>query len=87
MENQNKEESVDKNRRKLLVVMLIGSGAFLVEKFSGPLLSIFLNNSPAKSDLPAKTDFSGFRVTEDKKILSVYDDSGEEIFQIDKKTY
>jgi len=36
--------------------------------------------------LPNKTNLLGFRVTENKKGLSVYDSSGEEILQIDKET-
>lgn len=92
MKNQNKQESINKNRRKLLAVMLIGSGTFLVEKVVGPLFSVFLSNppnpsnSPTRTGLPNKTDLGSFKVAEDKKILSVYDDSGEEVFQIDKET-
>ena len=87
MKNQNKEESIDKNRRKLLTVMLIGSGAFLVEKVLTPLFSRFLNDSSTltKTNLSNKTDFGGFQVTENKKGLSIFDSSGEEIFQIDKE--
>jgi hypothetical protein len=85
MNNQNKPESIDKNRRKFLTVMLIGSGAFLVEKILTPLFARFLNNPPAKTSLSPKTSFMGFQVAENKKSLSVYDSSGEEILQIDKE--
>ena len=87
MKNQNSQESIDKNRRKFLTVMLIGSGAFLVEKILTPLFSRFLNSppTPAKTGLLNKTAFGGFQVTENKKGLSVYDSSGEEILQIDKE--
>lgn len=83
---------IDKNRRKLLAVMLIGSGTFLVEKFLGPLFSVFLSDPPAKTSslsdktsLTNKNNFESFQVVENKNILSVYDNSGEEVFQIDKE--
>ena len=85
MKNQNREEDIDKNRRKFLTVMLIGSGAFLLEKILTPLFSRFLNDSSAKTGLSKKTDFKDFQVAENKKGLFVYDDSGEEVFQIDKE--
>lgn len=85
MENQNKLDSIDKNRRKFLTVMLLGSGAFVAEKILTPLLSKFLNDSPQKPTASIKTDLGGFKVTENKKVLSVFDSSGEEIFQIDKE--
>ena len=92
MKNQNLMENktpngIDTNRRKFLTVILIGSGAFFVEKFLTPLFSRFLNDSPtpAKTVLSDKTDFENFKVVENKKILSIYDSSGEEIFQIDKE--
>jgi len=86
MKNQIKQEDIkDKNRRKFITVMLIGGGAFLVEKVLNPLFSRFLNDSPAKTSLLNKTGFEGFQVVENKKCLSVYDSSGEEILQIDKE--
>lgn len=85
MTNQNRRGDIDKNRRKFLAVMLIGSGTFLVSKILSPLLSGFLNNSPAKTNLPNKTGFGGFQIAENKKGLSVYDNSGEEILQIDRE--
>ena len=85
MKNQNSQENIDKNRRKLLAVMLIGSGTFLVQKVLGPLFSGFLNDSSGKTILPNKTSFDSFQVVENKKTLSVYDNSGEEILQIDKE--
>lgn len=63
---------MDENRRKFLKVMLIGSGAFLAEKIFGPLFSQF-----------NKTGFRNFQIVENKEKLSIYDSSGEEIFQID----
>lgn len=86
MKNPNKQEEIDKNRRKFLTVILIGSGTFLVQKVLGPLFSKFLNDPPAKIGSPHKTILGGFQVVENKKVLSVYDDddSEEEVFQIDK---
>ena len=69
--------------------MLIGSGTFLVQKILNPLFSGFLKDSPAKiappPDKPDKTDFGNFKIVDNKKSLSVYDNSGEEVLQIDKE--
>lgn len=77
---------MDKNRRKFLKIIFIGSGALLMEKVLGPLFSTFLGNSFAKTDSlnKTKTSFKDFQVVENKKNLSVYDSSGEEVLQIDK---
>jgi hypothetical protein len=75
---------VDKNRRKFIKIVLIGSASFIVGKILGPLFSRSLDNPFAKTNLPVKTKSGTFRIVENKKILSVYDNSGEEIFQIDK---
>lgn len=64
--------------------MLLGSGAFVVEKFLGPLFSRFSNSSSAKTDSVNKAGSRDFRVVENNKGLSIYDSSGEEILQIDK---
>lgn len=71
-----KLENVDENRRKFLKIIFVGSGVLLMERVLGPLFSRFSGNS--------KTSFKNFRVTENNKRLSIYDSSGEEIFQIDK---
>lgn len=77
---------MNENRRKFLKIIFVGSGALLVEKFLGPLLSRFSDNPPvARTDSSNKTSFRNFRVVEDKKILSVYSSSGEEILQIDNR--
>lgn len=78
---------MDKDRRKFLKILLIGSTSFIAGKILGPLLSNFFDHSFTKDN--AKTAEAGsssehFRVVENKQILSVYDNSGEEIFQIDK---
>jgi len=76
-------EDVDKNRRNFLKILLIGSGVLVVGKILSPLLSRSLNgSSPGPA---AQNNLRAFRVVENKKILSIYDNSGEEIFQIDKK--
>lgn len=75
---------MNKNRRKFLKIIFIGSGALLMEKVLGPLFSTFLDDSSAKTDSLNKTSFKDFQVVENKKNLSVYDSSGEEVLQIDK---
>lgn len=77
--------SVDNNRRRFLKIILIGSGTLVVGKVLGPFLPRFFNVSSTEASSPlTKTDSSAFRVVENKKVLSIYDNSGEEIFQIDK---
>lgn len=85
MENPKSQENIDKNRRRLLTVMLIGSGTFLVEKVLSPLFSGFLGDSPVRINPPDKTSFGNFKIVENNKGLSIYDSSGEEVFQIDKE--
>lgn len=75
---------MDKNRRQFLKIILIGSGVLLAEKIFDPLFSKFFGSSLAKNNSSGKNNFRDFRVVEDKKSLSVYDSSGEEILQIDK---
>jgi hypothetical protein len=70
---------MDKDRRKFLKIILIGSGTLLAGKVLGPLFSSLLDDSSTKNDSTA------FKVSEDEKNLSIYDSSGEEIFQIDKE--
>ncbi len=76
---------MDENRRKFLKIILIGSGAFLMEKVLTPLFSMFLNDSSAKTGSLNKTGFRDFKIVENKEKLSIYDSSGEEIFQIDNE--
>jgi hypothetical protein len=77
---------MDKGRRKFLKIILIGSGVLLAEKILSPLFSKLPADSSTKTNLAAPRGSGTFRVVENKKILSVYDNSGEEIFQIDKET-
>ena len=78
---------MNEGRRKFLKVMLIGSGALLAEKILSPLFSFFSDDSSVKNktDSSSKTGLKNFQVIDNKKFLSVYDNSGEEIFQIDKE--
>ncbi len=71
---------MDKDRREFLKVILIGGGVFLIGKVFDPLFSKF------STYLSAKNSSSPFQVIEDRKRLSIYDHSGEEIFQIDKES-
>ena len=77
---------MDKNRRKFLKIVLVGSGMLIMGKILDPLFSKSLENPLAKTNLNAKIDKDDpdtYKVVENKKNLSVYDSSGEEIFQID----
>jgi hypothetical protein len=77
---------VDKSRRKFLKIMLIGSGTIIAGRVLGPVLSRFLDDSPAsKAGSLSSGVVKNFKINEDKKVLSVYDSSGEEILQIDKE--
>ena len=76
---------MDVNRRKFLKITLIGGTAFLVGKVIGPLFSKFINASSDSSASSARNIPVTFNVVEDKKGLSIYDNFGEEIFQIDNK--
>jgi hypothetical protein len=75
---------VDKNRRKFLKIILVGVGAFFVGKVLDPFFSKSTNNSSARKEA-IKGKAPVFRVVENNKLLSIYDDSGEEVFQIDKE--
>jgi len=71
---------VDKERRKFIKILLIGGTSFIVGKTLGPLFSKFFDSPSADN----KNDSSvAFKVVQDKKKFSIFDDSGEEIFQID----
>ena len=83
---------MDKNRRKFLKIMFIGGATLLFGRVLSPLFSGLFNDSLSgfnknnfKNGPQNKTGLVSFRVFEDKEILSIYDSSGEEVFQIDKK--
>jgi hypothetical protein len=81
---------MDTERRNFLKIILIGSGTLLAGKVMGPLFSGRLQNtfdqdaSSEKNNLLAEKSSSSFKIVENEKMLSIYDISGEEIFQIDK---
>jgi len=81
---------VNEERRKFLKIILIGGTSFMVGKVLGPLFSKFLDDSQTKvgskkeNSSNSENSSGHFRVVENKQMLSVYDASGEEIFQIDK---
>ena len=70
---------MDKERRKFIKVLLIGGTSFIVGKTLGPLFSRFFEATPANS----KNESTAFNIIQNNKKLSIFDDSGEEIFQID----
>jgi hypothetical protein len=72
---------VDKNRRQFLKIILIGSGTLIAGKILGPLFS----GSPSMVS-PRKDSSPAFKVLENEQFLSIYDASGEEVFQIDKSS-
>lgn len=79
---------MDKQRRKFLKTVLAVGAFFVVQKIVPPL---FLQESaPARPVRPPrrkKTNETGDGITviDGKKIVSVRDESGEEIFQIDNE--
>ncbi len=83
---------MDKNRRQFLKILFIGSGMFIMGKVLGALFSKSWSSSlfrekPLKKSLSkrVKTGSLAFRVVDNDSTFSVYDESGEEVFQIDKK--
>ncbi len=68
---------MNKNRRKFLKLVLIGSTAFVAGKVFGPFITKFSSTSQAKAS-------SAFRVDEDDQSFLIYDDTGAEVLQIDK---
>ena len=72
------EEIIDKNRRNFIKILLVGGGALFLGKFLGPVFSRLVNGPSTE------TNFESFRAVESKKTLTIYDKSGEEVFQIDK---
>lgn len=72
------EEVIDKNRRNFIKIILVGGGTLLLGKFLGPVFSRIVNGPSTE------TNFPSFKAVENKKTLTIYDKTGEEIFQIDK---
>ena len=71
---------MNKNRRNFLKILLIGGGILLIGKFLGPRILDIFSRGPK-----TEKDFGNFRVSEDKKELIISDQTGEEIFIIDKE--
>lgn len=74
---------MNENRRKFLKTVLVGGGVVLAQKILGPVLHGLTSNPPAKANSSDKGDFANFKVVKGGKGLSIYDSSGEEIFQVD----
>lgn len=81
------------HRRKFLKIVLIGSASFVVGRIFGPIVSGVTKltenteNTGGRNDKIeslSQTDPGSFKVIEDKNFFSVYDESGEEVFQVDK---
>ena len=72
------DKGVNKDRRNFLKILLVGGGVLVAGKVLGPVLSRILNGPSVE------TQFESFRAVENKKTLTIYDSTGEEIFQIDK---
>lgn len=73
---------MNEGRRKFLKIVLIGGTSFIAGKILGPLFSKFLDSLPTETN-SSKVNATAFQVVENRKGLSIYDDAGEEIFQID----
>lgn len=93
-EKLRKQDNVNQNRRKFLKIILFGSGVLLTERVLGPLYSRFFSDSSDKNPTRTNslktnsfnkinTDSGNFSVVRNKDGLSIYDATGEEIFQID----
>jgi hypothetical protein len=77
------DKGIDKNRRKFLKIILIGGGIFAVGKILGPLFSPTLNSSLTKETEKVINKPTSFKISEKNKTLTIYDKTGEEVFQID----
>ncbi len=77
---------MDKKRRKFLKLLVVGSGTLVMGQVLSPLLVKLVHPSSEKPKTRTKTSSKTFRVVENKQVLSFYDNSGEEILQIDTGT-
>ena len=78
MDKSINKENLNKDRRNFLKIMLVGGGVLVAGKFLGPVFSRFMNGPSVE------TNFTSFRAVENNRTLTIYDSTGEEIFQIDK---
>lgn len=78
---------MNQDRRNFLKIILIGSGAFLVQGIVGPLYSRLFGDSSEKTDSSNEigNSFENFRIVRNNDGLSIFDKAGQEIFQIDNK--
>lgn len=68
---------MDQNRRKFLKLVLFGGGSLIAGRVLGPFLSAFGEDQK-------ESQTSSFKIVEDEKILTIFDNSGVEVLQIDK---
>lgn len=69
--------TINKDRRNLLKILVFGSVAYVATKFLTPVVSKFLEG-------PSVTkEFDSFKTVENKKGVTIYNKSGEEIFIMD----
>ena len=73
------DTSINKARRNILKLALIGGGIFVVSKVLVPLFGRIANGPSVEHDL------ENFKTVENKNGLTVYDKSGQEIFVMDDK--
>ncbi|MCX6751586.1 MAG: hypothetical protein NT161_02350 [Candidatus Nomurabacteria bacterium] len=74
---KNIEKNIDKNRRNFLKILLFGGGAIVLGKVLGPTISKLIDGPSTE------TNFQNFKTVENKKGLTIFDKTGEEIFEID----
>ncbi len=70
-------KEMDKSRRNFLKVMFLGGGTLIAGKILSPLIGLLDGPSEKKGS-------EAFRAAEDDASMSIYDDSGAEVLQIDK---
>jgi hypothetical protein len=72
-------DKVNKNRRNLLKIVLIGGGAVVATKILGPKVMDFFYGPPVTKD------FKNFNVTETRTKFSISAKDGTEIFIMDNE--
>lgn len=96
-DNKTTQNKYNPERRKFLKILLVGTGAFFLGKFFDPFfrfLGIFksrevLIKTPGPegnlevSKPKAEGEFGNWKVTEKEDVLTVQDQSGEEILILD----
>ena len=77
-----KIETLNKNRRTVLMVAGTGIISFILGKIFGPSINIF-----SKEIILSEKEFKNFRIIETNKEMKLYDKNGNEIFIIDKESF